>query len=126
MNTRQELRAAFADLVATLTIPALVSPRLPRFRNGEYALIASFGDRPIVTSRNRRLKRVHFEHTAMSVWRRSLAGPELVRVSAYTLCSQWIKLATPATFYVFGDVCGQCATVLRAAGQLVPTQTVDF
>lgn len=120
-----DLELAYQDLVAGIET-SNVRPRIPAVQDGEFVLLAGFRDSPLVTSRDRSRKLVHFEHTALSVWRQTLDGPVLVRVSVWTLCHQWIKFAKRSQWYAYYEICDRCAHALREAGRQVPVPAVDF
>jgi hypothetical protein len=120
MKAQIDLDAAFQDLVASLQTPAS-EPRRPAVQGDEFVLLAKFRGGALVTARARSRKLVHFEHAALSVWRHTLSGPVLARVSVWTLCGQWVKFAKRAEWHLDEPVCGRCSRALRA-----PAAEMDF
>jgi hypothetical protein len=114
MSASIDLDVAFQDLVAGLKEPRSVARR-PAVQGGEFVLLASFHGGAVVTARARSHKLVHFEHATLSVWRHTLGGPVLARVSVWTLCGQWIKFANRAQWYLDEPACGRCSRALRAS-----------
>lgn len=125
MTAPLDLDAAFADLVSGLQTPAW-EPRRPRVENGEFVLIAGFPAGAVTTSRRRAKRLVHIEQASLSVWRHTIGGAVLVRVSTWTRCHRWIKFATRASFFGSAEVCEECAHALRVAGREVSLPEVDF
>jgi hypothetical protein len=80
---------------------------------GEFWLNASLKDHSFVTTLNRARKVAHIAQRSCTVWRRTVAGPQLQRVVAQGMCGQWIMQARHADWFRDDEPhCDRCVDVL--------------
>lgn len=81
----------------------------------EFWLSASLKGHSFVTTRNRADKLAHVAQRTVTVWRRTLAGPQLQRLVAQAMCGQWVMQARPTDWFRDEPRCERCIEVLRRA-----------